>query len=216
LLKANFFALNKKPKILCLGAHSDDIEIGCGASLLRLIEEFSNPELCWVVFSGNERRQKEAVESAAELLVDIKKKRVLIKSFRESYFPYIGEEIKDYFEEIADDFNPDIIFTHFLNDAHQDHRLISHLTWNTFRDHLIFEYEIPKYENDQFTPNVYMTATSALVQKKINMVINNFPSQKEKKWFNEATFRAVLTLRGNESNSPTGYSEAFHCRKIIA
>ncbi len=215
MFKLNLFALNQQPKILCLGAHPDDIEIGCGGTLLRIIDEVPKTELLWVVFSGNERRQKEATESAKTFLAKVEIKKLIIKDFRESYFPYIGEKIKDYFEELKDDFHPDIIFTHYANDAHQDHRLISNLTWNTFRDDLILEYEIPKYDGDLETPNVYVHVNAFVVKKKMSLIINGFHSQKAKKWFNEETFQAILTIRGIESNSPSKYAEAFHCRKIV-
>jgi len=204
-----------KRTVLAVGAHPDDIEIGCGATLLKIIDEVPKTELYWVVFSGNERRQKEATESANNFLAKVKTKKVITKDFRESYFPYIGEKIKDYFEELEDDFRPDIIFTHYVNDAHQDHRLISSLTMNTFRDNLILEYEIPKYDGDLSMPNVYSHVNNFIAKRKISLIMNGFSSQKEKKWFNEETFRAILTLRGIESNSPTRYAEAFYCRKII-
>ena len=215
MFKLNLFALNQQPKILCLGAHPDDIEIGCGATLLRIIDEVPKPEICWVAFSGDKLRQNEAAESASNFLSKVKTKKIIMKDFRESYFPFIGEKIKDYFEELEDDFRPDIIFTHYANDAHQDHRLISNLTWNTFRDHLILEYEIPKYDGDLSIPNVYVHVNNFVAKRKISLIMKGFPSQKEKKWFNEKTFQAILTLRGIESNSPTKYAEAFHCRKII-
>jgi LmbE family N-acetylglucosaminyl deacetylase len=215
MFKLNLFALNQQPKILCLGAHPDDIEIGCGATLLRIIDEVPKTEIYWVVFSGDKIRQKEATESATNFLAKVKTKKIFTKDFRESYFPYIGEKIKDYFEELEGDFRPDIIFTHYVNDAHQDHRSISNLTWNTFRDNLILEYEIPKYDGDLSIPNVYAHVNNFVAKRKISLIMKGFPSQKEKKWFNEKTFQAILTLRGIESNSPTKYAEAFHCRKII-
>jgi LmbE family N-acetylglucosaminyl deacetylase len=215
MFELNLFALNQQPKILCLGAHPDDIEIGCGATLLRIIDEVPKTELYWVVFSGNERRQKEATESATKFLAKVKTKKVVTKDFRDSYFPFIGEKIKDYFEELEDEFQPDIIFTHYVNDAHQDHRLISNLTWNTFRNNLVLEYEIPKYDGDLSTPNVYAHVNDFVTKRKIDLIMKCFPSQKERKWFNEETFQAILTLRGMESNSPTRYAEAFYCRKII-
>jgi LmbE family N-acetylglucosaminyl deacetylase len=215
MFKLNLFTLNQQPKILCLGAHPDDIEIGCGATLLRIIDEVPKTELCWVVFSGNERRQKEATESATKFLAKVKTNKIVIKDFRDSYFPFIGEKLKDYFEELANEFHPDLIFTHYGNDAHQDHRLISNLTWNTFRDNLVLEYELPKYDGDLSTPNVYAHVNNFVAKRKISLIMNGFPSQKEKKWFNAETFLAILTLRGIESNSPTRYAEAFYCRKII-
>lgn len=213
MLKLNLFTFNQQPKILCLGAHPDDIEIGCGGTLLRIIDEVPRVELYWVVFSGNEIRQKEATESATNFLA--KTKKVITKNYRESYFPYVGDKIKDYFEELKNDFRPDIVFTHHINDAHQDHRVISNLTLNTFRDNLILEYEIPKYDGDLSKPNVYVWINKNVAKRKISLIINGFSSQKEKKWFNEETFQAILVLRGVESNSPTRHAEAFHCQKVI-
>jgi LmbE family N-acetylglucosaminyl deacetylase len=215
MFKLNFFALNQRPKILCLGAHPDDIEIGCGGTLLRIIDEMPKTELYWVVFSGNEQRQKEAIETATAFLSKAEIKKIITKNFQESYFPYIGEKIKEYFEELKDDFQPDVIFTHYSNDAHQDHRLISNLAWNTFRDNLVLEYEIPKYDGDLVTPNVYVYINDFLAKRKIKLIMDGFHSQKEKKWFNEGTFQALLAIRGVESNSPSKYAEAFHCRKIV-
>lgn len=202
-------------KILCLGAHSDDIEIGCGGTLLKLIEDKPNSQFHWIVFSGNENRKEEAQQSALVLLKDTKSKQIDIHSFRESYFPFIGAEIKDCFEKIKKEFNPDIIFTHCDNDAHQDHLLISKLTWNTFRNHLIMEYEIPKYDGDLGTPNLYVHLDEHLVQRKANHICDFFKSQKEKVWFSKENFRSLLRIRGIESNSPTGYAEAFYCRKMV-
>jgi LmbE family N-acetylglucosaminyl deacetylase len=206
------FNFPEKPKILCLGAHPDDIEIGCGGTLLKLSENIPNAQFWWVVFSGNEERRKEAIQSA-NLFVD--KSNLLINNFRESYFPYVGSEIKDYFEHLKEKLSPDIIFTHFRKDLHQDHSLISALTWNTFRNHVILEYEIPKFEGDLITPNFYVPLNEELVKKKINLIINNFNSQSQKHWFKEEAFRSILRLRGIECNSSAGYAEGFHFRKII-
>lgn len=123
-------------KVLCLGAHSDDIEIGCGGTVLRLSAEVDNPEIYWVVFAASGQRAVEAKGGAALFLEKVKQKKIIIKDFRDGFFPYIGVEIKEYFEKLKNEFEPDIIFTHCRNDLHQDHRLISDLTWNTFRNHL--------------------------------------------------------------------------------
>ena len=205
----------KKLNILCLGAHSDDIEIGCGGTILRLINELDVLKFCWVVFSGNSKRANEAQKSAAVFLKDVQSKTISVRNYQESYFPFIGDKIKNYFEKLKTEFSPDVIFTHYMNDAHQDHRLISNLTWNTFRDHLILEYEIPKYDGDLVTPNFYVYLDKTTVQRKIKFICDNFNSQKERSWFDEETFRSILRIRGLESNSPSKYAEAFHCRKLV-
>ena len=206
---------NKKPKILCLGAHPDDIEIGCGGSILRIIKKIPAAQFRWIVFSGNEIRVQEALKSAYSFLNKIELKQIEIYKYRESYFPFIGSKIKDSFEDLKKSCSPDLIFTHHSKDAHQDHRLISDLTWNTFRNNFILEYEIPKYDGDLTIPNFYVQIDKAIVEQKISLIYNTFRSQKEKEWFSEDTFESIMRLRGVESNSPSQYSEAFHCRKII-
>jgi len=216
MLKLNFFASNQNhPKILCLGAHPDDIEIGCGGTLLRMIDEVPNACFYWVVFSGTEQRQKEAIESAEIFLKKLENKNIIIKHFQESYFPFIGAQIKNYFEELKVEFSPDVVFTHYKKDAHQDHRLISDLTWNTFRDHFILEYEIPKYDGDLSTPNAYVDLGERHVNKKILHILDVFETQKGRSWFTEDTFRSILRLRGIESNAQGKYAEGFYCRKIV-
>jgi LmbE family N-acetylglucosaminyl deacetylase len=215
VLKFNFLGKNQEPKILCLGAHPDDIEIGCGGTILRLIEEAPEARFRWVVFSGNQERREEASRSADFFLKEAKSKKIDIEQFRESYFPFIGAQIKDYFEKLKTEFSPDMIFTHYSNDAHQDHRTISNLTWNTFRDHFILEYEIPKYEGDLGNPNLHVCLTESQVTQKTSHICGIFQTQKEKKWFDGETFKAILRLRGVESNSPSGFAEAFYCPKIV-
>jgi LmbE family N-acetylglucosaminyl deacetylase len=215
MFKVRFFGQNQAPKILCLGAHPDDIEIGCGGTILRIVEEVPNAHFYWVVFSGSEKRIKEAREAANVFLENAKSKEIVIHQFKESYFPFIGASIKDCFEKLKRQFYPDIVFTHNRNDAHQDHCMISSLTWNTFRDHFIMEYEIPKFDGDLTTPNLYVHLSEFQVRKKIDFILEKFVTQKEKPWFTEETFRSILRIRGIESNSPSKYSEAFHCRKIV-
>lgn len=215
MLKVRFFEENQKPNILCLGAHPDDIEIGCGGTILRLIEEVPKALFYWVVFSGGEIRGNEACESAKVFLEKVKAKKIDVQDFRESYFPFIGVKIKDYFEKLKNEYSPDIVFTHYANDAHQDHRLISSLTWNTFRDHFIIEYEVPKYDGDLGNPNLYVYLNESHVERKIGFLCKVFQTQKKKQWFDEETFRSILRIRGVESNSPSNYAEAFYCRKII-
>jgi LmbE family N-acetylglucosaminyl deacetylase len=216
MLKLEFTRTKDQPlEILCLGAHSDDIEIGCGATILTLAQQYTNTQFNWVVFSSSEIRKKEVEASANAFLENAALKNVTVKNFRDGYFPYVGAEVKDYFEELGRKCSPDVIFTHYRNDLHQDHRVVSELTWNTFRDHLILEYEIPKYDGDLGHPNLFAHLTEALCNRKIEYLLRFFSSQRENHWFTEETFAALLRLRGIESNAPHRYAEAFYCRKAI-
>ncbi len=206
---------NTPLKILCLGAHSDDIEIGCGGTILKLIEERGDIEFNWVVFGSNEQRKREAFESADIFLRYAKEKRVVIKDFRDGFFPYIGAEIKEFFEQLKREFSPDLIFTHYREDLHQDHRLICELTWNTFRDHLILQYEIPKYDGDLGSPNFFVQLNESICRRKVEYISSSFKSQKDKHWFTEDTFLSILRLRGIECGAREKYAEAFYCRKIL-
>lgn len=180
--------------ILCLGAHSDDIEIGCGGTLLQLKKTYRDVRFHWVVFSASGTRSLEA-EKAAESFTAGCEKEVSLKNYRDGFMPYIGGEIKDFFEELKGRVNPDLIFTHRGGDAHQDHRLISELTWNTFRNHLIFEYEIPKYDGDLGQPNVFSPLEAEMYQTKIRYIMNAFQSQRSKPWFQEDTFLSHAAAR---------------------
>jgi len=200
-------------RLLCVGAHCDDIEIGCGGTLLRLLAEHPGSEVDWVVLSSTPERERETHASAAEFLADAGRIRVSVETFRESYFPWRGEPIKDVFEQVKASASPDVIFTHHRRDEHQDHRLVAELTWNTFRDHLVLEYEIPKYEGDLGQPNLFVPLPAAVAQRKIDLILRHYQSQSRRSWFRAETFRAVMDLRGIESNAPDGVAEAFHCRK---
>ena len=202
-------------KVLCLGAHADDIEIGCGGTVLKLLETFRDIMVYWVVLSANAIRKKEAEESAGVFLADVKEKNIAIKNFRDGFFPYGGAEIKEYFEELKGQVDPDLIFTHYRMDLHQDHRLISELTWNTFRNHLILEYEILKYDGDLGCPNFFVPLTHSICDRKIKYLFDVFKSQHENHWFTDETFRSTLRIRGIESNAPHGCAEAFYCRKLV-
>ena len=216
MLKFNFEEKNDSTyKVLCLGAHCDDIEIGCGGTILRLVESYPNIVFYWVVFSSNLQREKEAYHSANKFLEKVQEKNIVIKEFQDGFFPFIGIEIKQFFEQLKEDYNPDLILTHSRDDLHQDHRLISDFTWNTFRNHLILEYEIPKYDGDLGKPNFFVHLDEEICQEKIKYIIDSFPSQNNKQWFTEETFLSILRLRGIESNAPNKYSEAFYCRKVI-
>ena len=215
MLTLNFKKNDARPlKILCLGAHSDDIEIGCGGSILRLLQENQHTEVLWIVFSANSKRKKEAEDSAALFLTGAKKTEVRVENFRESFFPYIGADIKEYFEKLKQQFSPELIFTTCREDLHQDHRLISELTWNTYRNHLILEYEIIKFDGDLGRPNFYINLDEKICQKKIDIVINTFKTQENKKWFSSDAFMSMMRLRGIETNSDQRYAEAFYGRKI--
>jgi LmbE family N-acetylglucosaminyl deacetylase len=201
-------------RILCLGAHCDDIEIGCGGTILRLQELNPALEFYWMVFSSTAERKREAAKAAKLFLKRSAASRVVIKSFRDSYFPYQGARIKSSFDALKKSFSPDLVFTHYRHDLHQDHRLICELTWNTFRNHLILEYEIPKYDGDLGTPNFFVGLSDSLCRQKIEIVQRCFASQRGKQWFTDETFRAILRLRGIESNVPEKYAEAFYGRKV--
>jgi LmbE family N-acetylglucosaminyl deacetylase len=202
-------------RILCVGAHSDDIEIGCGGTILRLQAENPKLEFTWVVFGAHGLRGREAEKSAGRFLKHAKKKNVEILKFRDGFFPYEGARIKEYFEQMKENVRPDIIFTHYRHDLHQDHRLISELTWNTFRDHLILEYEIVKYDGDLGTPNFFVHLDPETCKRKINHIRTCFDTQRNKVWFSDDAFYSILRLRGIESNAPGGYAEGFYGRKVV-
>lgn len=215
MVKIGFDKNGSEPKkILCLGAHSDDIEIGCGGTILRLASEPHPPEVYWVVFCASGTRKDEALRASELFLSGVPKKTVVVREFRDGFLPYLGGEVKEFFEEIKSTFSPDLIFTHYRDDLHQDHRLISELTWNTFRHHLILEYEIPKYDGDLGTPNFFVHLEERLCRRKVEHVTSAFVSQREKHWFAEETFLGLARLRGMESSSPGRYAEAFYCRKL--
>ena len=202
-------------QILCLGAHSDDIEIGCGGTILHLLSHYTNLEITWVVFSSGREREQEARTSADLFLKQARRKNVLVKTFRDGFFPYDGAKIKEFFEELKPETNPDLIFTHYRNDRHQDHRTISDLTWNTWRRHLVLEYEIPKYDGDLGSPNCFVPITREIGARKIKYICDVFQTQGNKAWLTPDTFQAMLRLRGVECAAPDDYAEAFYCRKLI-
>jgi LmbE family N-acetylglucosaminyl deacetylase len=202
-------------QILCLGSHSDDIEIGCGGTILRLAEQYPGCVFHWVVFSATGVRGAEAQRSA-ELFVGAERLRgPFLKSFRDGFMPFEGADVKAVFEELKQTVSPDLIFTHNRKDAHQDHRLIAELTWNTFRNHLILEYEIPKYDGDLGQPSLFVPLQAEACQNKVRYIMDSFQSQHCKHWFQENTFLSLMRLRGMECNAPSGYAEAFYCRKLV-
>lgn len=209
------FNSDKKVRILCLGAHCDDIEIGCGGTLLSIINMCKKADVLWIVFSSDCIREKEAISSANIFLKQAYKKNITIGKFRDGFFPYTGIEIKEYFEELKKAFSPDLIFTHYKADLHQDHRTISELTWNTFRDHFILEYEIPKYDGDFGAPNFFVPLEPSICHTKIKYILTSFKTQSDRHWLTEDLLFSTLRIRGIECVSPTKYAESFYCKKIL-
>jgi LmbE family N-acetylglucosaminyl deacetylase len=208
-------AARTRLRILCLGAHSDDIEIGCGGSLLELLDRGSLIEVEWVIFSADGKRASEAKRSARSFLSHARKSQVTIQRFRDGYFPYQGAAIKNVFEQLKTRVTPDLVFTHYRHDRHQDHRLISDLTWNTFRNHLVLEYEIPKYDGDLGAPNCFIPLSRRTCSRKLKHLHDAFGSQRQKDWFTPETFLGLMRLRGMECRAGEGYAEAFYGRKIV-
>jgi LmbE family N-acetylglucosaminyl deacetylase len=202
-------------RILILGAHSDDIEIGVGGTLLTMAESNLPVSIDWVIFSASSDRRREAEASIEQYRREGLEIEARLLSFRDGYFPSQHAQIKDSFEDIKSSVNPDVIFTHYQHDRHQDHRIVSELTWNTFRDHLIFEYEIPKYDGDLDRPNFFVPIPSPLVNRKADLLLEAFTSQESRDWFTADTFRAIMRIRGVECHSDSGYAEAFHLRKAV-
>lgn len=200
--------------VLCLGAHSDDIEIGAGATLLSMMERGIRLQVHWCVLSGAGDREDEARASAADFLAKATSTQVEVMPFRDGFFPEQGDAIKSWFEELKGRTNPDLILTHRRNDAHQDHRQVSRLTWNTFRNHCILEYEIPKWDGDIGQPNVYIPVSSGSLQRKIDLLISHFGSQRSKQWFDAETFLGLARLRGMECRASERYAEAFFAHKL--
>jgi LmbE family N-acetylglucosaminyl deacetylase len=202
-------------RVLALGAHADDIEIGCGGTLLRLVAEHPNLAVHWVVLSGEGERASEAADSAAAFLEGVAESKVEVERFRDGFFPYDGARVKEFFEQLKRRVTADLVLSPRLEDRHQDHRLVAELTWNTFRDHLIVEYEIPKYEGDLGQPNLFVPLERRHAERKSELLRKHFPSQAGRSWFSDETFWAILRLRGIESNAASGFAEAFHARKLV-
>jgi LmbE family N-acetylglucosaminyl deacetylase len=201
--------------MLMLGAHADDIEIGAGGTILRLVAEQHQLSVHWVVFSGHAERAEEAMGSAKAFLGSLPDQNVIVHDFPDRYFPWSGAQIKDAFVELGRTVHPDLVLTHRRADEHQDHRLIAKLTWQTFRNHLILEYEVPKYEGDLGAPNLFVPLDEATAARKVDLLMSGFPSQARQAWFTPDTFWSLLRLRGLESNSPTRYAEGFYIRKMV-
>jgi LmbE family N-acetylglucosaminyl deacetylase len=214
MLRLQFEKARQPLSVLCLGAHSDDIEIGCGGTILELLRIRRDLEFHWVVFSAGREREREALRSANLFLKGARRKNISILDFRNSFFPAQRAEIKEQFETLKSTLAPDVILTHTRRDLHQDHRIINEFTWNTWRNHLILEYEIPKYDGDLGCPNFFVTFGKAVCERKIVLLLRCFKSQNNKHWFTHDTFQGLMRLRGVESNSPGRFAEAFYSRKI--
>ena len=200
--------------VLLLGAHCDDIEIGCAGTLLKLVRRNPHAEYLWITFSSTAERAAETRNAAATLLAGAASKSVRIESFPESALSTAIVQIKRYFEDVKRTIAPELIFTHYRHDLHQDHRLVNELTWNTFRNHTILEYEIPKFDGDLGVPNVFVPLANSELNTKIELLLESFPSQQSRSWFTRSTFEAIARLRGIECNALDGHAEAFYARKL--
>ncbi len=202
-------------RILALGAHSDDIEIGCGGTLLRLLQERRDLEITWVVFCSTPERAREAEASAEQFLEGAAQRRIVIRSHRDGFLPMDWAAVKEEFEQLKREVSPDLILTHYREDRHQDHRLVSELTWNTWRNHLIWEFEIPKYDGDFGSPNLFVPLSAATLERKIDLVLKAFPTQAGKAWFTADLFHGVARIRGMECQAEERLAEAFYVRKLV-
>jgi LmbE family N-acetylglucosaminyl deacetylase len=208
------FSLPEGPlSVLCLGAHPDDIEIGCGGTVLRLLDEHPGSTVDWIVFSGEGERRREAEASAADFLAGAGARRVLVHGFRDGFFPWQGAAIKESFERLKAECEPGLVLTHCRTDAHQDHRLLADLAWNTWRRHLVLEYEIPKIDGDLGNPSLFVPLSDEQAERKLALLVRHFGSQRSRSWFSEATFRAQLRLRG--VNAGTDWAEGFYLRRAL-
>jgi LmbE family N-acetylglucosaminyl deacetylase len=201
--------------ILALGAHCDDIDIGCGGAMLSLLERHRAADVTWVVMGSNPVREREFRASARRFLRKAGSSRVMVHRFRDGFFPAHFAAIKETFESLKQLPDPDLVFTHHRADLHQDHRVVAELTWNTFRNHLILEYEIPKYEGGLTTPTTYVSLTRAQVERKISILWGSYATQRAKRWFTDDTFRGLMRIRGIESGGETGWAEGFHVSKLL-
>ncbi len=212
-MKALRLGPGERVSVLCLGAHSDDIEIGAGATILGWIASGARVDLHWCVLSAMGQRATEAEASAAAFAAGAERSRVELGTFKDGFFPYEGNELKSWMEGLKARIQPDVILTHRRDDAHQDHREVCQLTWNTFRNHLILEYEIPKWDGDIDRPNLYVPVDARTMERKIELLLTHFGTQRSKDWFDAEIFRGLARLRGMECRAPEGYAEAFFMRK---
>ena len=205
---------SRQPLVLCIGAHCDDVEVGCAGTLLSLAKSRKDTRFVWAVFSGEQSRQIETRKSAQSLFPDNTQVELRLHDFPDGRLPYIGVPVKDAMEKLRAEVEPDLVLSHWSRDHHQDHRFLSELTWNTFRNHLILEYEIPKYDGDLGRPNLFVNLEPDIREQKIAHILRSYPSQSNREWFNRETFDAILRLRGIECRAESGYAEAFFSRKL--
>lgn len=215
MLKLDLDAHDRPLRVLCLGAHSDDLEIGCGGIILEWLARYAQVEVTWVVLSAIGPRADEARRSATALLRTASRKTLVLRNFKDGYLPAQFEAAKALFEELKASEAPDVILTHRLEDRHQDHRQVAELTWQTWRDHLILEYEIPKYEGDLGQPNLFVPLSARIAQRKVAHLMRHFGSQRSRSWFDPKTFLGLMQLRGIECRASSGYAEALHVRKAV-
>ena len=208
-------AADRPLRLLCIGAHADDIELGCGGTIRRLLSEHRETRVHWLVLSGDQRRHEEARASAQRILAQAAASSIELLSFRDGFFPAQYGEIKEAFERLKRTVDPGLIFTHYRNDLHQDHRIANELTYSTFRDHLIWEYEVPKYDGDLGNPNLFVPLSEDIARQKVSGLLEHFASQRSHSWFSAETFFAMMRLRGIGGNAPAGHAEAFYCRKAV-
>ncbi len=212
-MKLELSKLAEGGRLLCLGAHSDDIEIGCGATIVDLIARYPDLTIDWVVLCSNAGREAEAKSSAKSFLEGCARSTVIVKAFRDGYLPYTAVEVKEFFAQLGSKLDPDLILTHYRGDLHQDHRFVGELTLQTFRNSLALEYEIPKWDGGLDPPNLYFPVSAEAARKKTDLLIQHFGSQRSKSWFTRDTFDGLMRLRGIECKSTSGLAEAFHCAK---
>ena len=215
MLQLDFGTGGKRLSVLCLGAHSDDLEIGCAGTVLEWLARYPQVDVTWVVLSAAGARADEARRSANALLRAAQRKDVHLGAFRDGHFPAQFTEMKEFFEQLKKTTNPDVILTHRLEDRHQDHRLVAELTWQTWRDHLVLEYEIPKYEGDLGQPNLFVPLSARNGKRKVDHLLRHFGSQRSRGWFSAETFYALMQLRGIECRAASGLAEAHHLRKAV-
>jgi LmbE family N-acetylglucosaminyl deacetylase len=199
-------------RVLCLGAHCDDIDIGCGGTLLKLLAEQRRVEVTWVSFSAAGPRGVELKASARRFLRKAQRSEVITYDFRDSFFPAQYQAVKEAFVALRKRVDADVVFTHERDDLHQDHRIVSELTWNAFRNHLVLEYEIPKYDGGLTTPNAYVPLDAGHVEGKVRALMSCYRSQLARSWFTPETFRALMRIRGIEAGC--AWAEGFHANKL--
>jgi LmbE family N-acetylglucosaminyl deacetylase len=201
-------------RVLCLGAHSDDIEIGCGGTVMQWLRDGAALDVTWVVCSAPDTRRTEATRSAQALLRGAARRRIVIGDLEDSHFPSQMRELKAFCRQIRDEDKADVVFTHHVDDLHQDHRALAEVTWQTWRDHLVLEYEIPKFEGDLGRPNAFVPLEGSVARRKVDHLMRHFGTQRSKDWFRASTFEALMALRGIECRAADGMAEAFHARKV--